>query len=262
MFIASLAKAALSAAVVGALLMMLRRASPRASGLAAAVPINSAPALFWLSFDQGGAFAANAALGALWGTGLTVLLGIAFARLALRFHVAWAGALACVAVATTVLLTGAQPAALTVVTALALTTILVGQVAQPQPEYAPRRRDSRARDAVLSMGTAGGMSLLVSELSRYGGPQFCGLVATIPVICFAALQAAHRQGGVSLMVQVLDGYLSGMLAKAAFLGVLVFAWSAGAGQWGWAMAFAGAAVALLAQRSLRRLGNLQLGRLT
>jgi len=44
----SLLHAALSAAAVGLLLATLRRAGPRAAGLAAAVPINSLPALFWL----------------------------------------------------------------------------------------------------------------------------------------------------------------------------------------------------------------------
>ena len=70
--IASLAPAALSAAAVGILLWLLRRAGARAAGLAAAVPINSLPALFWLAQRQGEAFAASAALGALAGTALTV----------------------------------------------------------------------------------------------------------------------------------------------------------------------------------------------
>jgi hypothetical protein len=45
LLIASLAKVALSAAAVGALLVTLRFAGPRAGGLAAAIPVNSTPAL-------------------------------------------------------------------------------------------------------------------------------------------------------------------------------------------------------------------------
>ena len=82
----------LSAAAVGVLLSALHRAGPRAGGLAAAVPINSIPALFWLSLERGGAYATTAVLGSLWGTGLTVLLGASFARLALAWHAAPAGA--------------------------------------------------------------------------------------------------------------------------------------------------------------------------
>ncbi|HEX6705150.1 MAG TPA: hypothetical protein VF169_10350 [Albitalea sp.] len=70
-----LAKAAMSAAAVGVLLSLLRQAGPRASGLAAAVPVNSLPALFWLSVERGGPYAACVAWGSLAGTLLTLLLG-------------------------------------------------------------------------------------------------------------------------------------------------------------------------------------------
>jgi len=60
MLAAYFVKAALSAAAVGALLAMLRHTTPRASGLTAAVPINSLPALFWLSLEHGGGYAATA----------------------------------------------------------------------------------------------------------------------------------------------------------------------------------------------------------
>jgi hypothetical protein len=208
---ASLAKAALSAAAVGLLLAVLRHAGPRAGGLAASVPVNSMSALFWLSMEHGGAYAATAALSALWGTGLTVLLG------------------------------------------LSLVAILNGRAAPPHFPGDPRRRGDGRTGAPLSMAMAGAMSLLVSELSRHGGPQFCGLVATIPVIGMSALYAGYRQGGAPLMSGVLGGYLDGMVAKAAFLGALGSAWAAGAGAWAWPMGLAAAGVALLGQRCLRQL---------
>src|SRR5213079_2389129 len=96
---ASLAHAALSAAAVGVLLTTLRTAGPRAAGLAAAVPINSIPVLFWLSLEHGGAYATSAVLGTLWGTGLTVLLGATFARLSSTLATAKAAVLACVGIA-------------------------------------------------------------------------------------------------------------------------------------------------------------------
>ena len=80
----SLAKAVLSAAFVGVLLALLRRAGPRAGGLAAAVPVSSVPALFWLSAERGSGFAAAAAAGSLWATGVTALLVLAAIALAQR----------------------------------------------------------------------------------------------------------------------------------------------------------------------------------
>ena len=248
---ASLARAALSASAVGVLLMMLRHAGPRAGGLAAAVPVNSMPALFWLSVEHGGGYAATAALGSLWGTGLTALLGLTFARMALACHVAVAALLAWLAIGALAALTWALPGVPAAAAALTLVAVLIGQAALPRLPCGPRRRGDTRTGALLSMAMAAAMSLLVSELSRHGGPQFCGLVAAIPVIGMFALYAGYRQGGAPLMFRVLRGYLDGMLAKAAFLGVLGAAWAVGAGPWAWPTALAGVGVTLLAQRRLR-----------
>ena len=206
--LALIVKAVLSAGAVGVLLALLRRTGPRASGLAAAVPVNSMPALFWLSVDRGAAYAAGAALGSLLGTGLTVLVGLAAivgARIALRRRAA----------------------------------------------NVSRRSGSRGGVA-LSMAVAGAMSLLVSALARHGGPQFCGMVAALPVLGVCAMVAGYRQGGAPVMFAVLGGYLDGMLAKAAFLAGLGLAWAAGAGLGAWPIAATVAVVALLAQRTVRQ----------
>src|SRR5204863_1038100 len=144
MSIASLAPAALSAATVGFLLWLLRRAGAGAAGLAAAVPINSLPALFWLAERQGATFAASAALGALAGTALTIVVGAGFVRFV-----------------------DARRAAAT-------------RAAAPGDGHRPPL--TRGDATLLSMATAGAMSLLVSALARHAGPQACGLVAAIPVV--------------------------------------------------------------------------------
>ena len=248
----SFAHALLSAAAVGLLLTTLRRAGPRAGGLAAAVPINSVPALFWLSLEHGGGYATSAVLGSLWGTGLTVLLGASFARMALALHAALAGLLAWLAIGALVAVTWALPAAPTVLAALAACAILFGQAALPRvPPSDPHRRAARRSGTGWSMAAAGAMSLLVTELSRHSGPQLCGLVAAIPLIGMFALHAGYRQGGAPLMLRVLGGYLDGMAAKAAFLGTLALAWALGAGAWAWPIGFAAAAIALQVKHRLR-----------
>jgi hypothetical protein len=258
MLISCLAKAALSAAAVGALLTMLRHATPRASGLAAAVPISSMPALFWLFLEHGGEYAGTVALGSFWGTGVTALLGVAFARLISVCHAGIAASLACAAVGLLTALIWTLPAALTTMTTLAVIAVLTGRVAHSQSRCVSQRRAGRLTESMLSMGFAGVMSLLVSEVAKHGAPQIGGMVATIPVVATCALYSGHRQGGAPLMLRVLDGYLSGLLAKAAFLGALCVAWSAGVGSWAWAIALACASMALLAQRNLRSVRNLQL----
>jgi hypothetical protein len=248
----SLARALLSAAAVGMLLALLRHAGPRVGGLAAAVPINSMPALFWLSVEHGDAYAATAALGSLLGTGLTIVLGLVFARVALACHAAVAALLAWLVVLGLGAMTWALPVVPGMAAVLALVTMLVAPGAVPRRPVGARRRGDVRATALLTMAIAGAMSLLVSELSQHGGAQSCGLIAAIPVIGMCALQAGHRQGGAPLMFAVLGGYLEGMLAKAAFLVTLGAGWAAGAGHWAWAMAIAAAGCALLGQGSLRR----------
>ena len=252
----SFAHAVLSAAAVGLLLSTLRRAGPRAGGLAAAVPISSVPALFWLSLEHGGGYATSAVLGSLWGTGLTVLLGASFARMALAVHAALAGVLAWVAIAGLVALTSTLPALPAMPAAVAVLTvcaILFGHAALPRlPASDPHRRAPQRTGTWLSMAAAGAMSLLVSELSRHSSPQLCGLVAAIPLVGMFALSAGYRQGGAPLMLRVLGGYLDGMAAKAAFLGALALAWAFDAGAWAWPIGLAAAAVALRAKHHLRQ----------
>jgi len=248
----SLLHAALSAAAVGLLLATLRRAGPRAAGLAAAVPINSLPALFWLFIEHGGAYATHAVLGSLWGTGLTVLLGASFARAALVVHAGWAAAFAWLATAALAAATW-RIAALPAAALLALGAVVVGRAATPR---APAHNDARCsggRDATLvAMATAGAMSLVVTELSRRSAPQFCGIVAAIPVIGVFATCAGYRQGGAPRMLRVLGGYLDGMAAKAAFLAALGAAWAAGVGASAWAIGVFAAATTLLVQQRVTR----------
>ena len=246
--ITSLAHAALSAAAVGVLLSALHRAGPRVGGLAAAVPVNSIPALVWLSLERGGAYATTAVLGSLWGTGLTVLLGASFARLALTWHAVPAGVVAWLAIGSLATLTWAVPAVPAVAAALTACAILCGRAALPRlPAGDSKRRSGKPTGPLLSMTTAGAMSLLVSELSRHSTPQFCGLVAAVPLVGMVAMVASYRQGGAPLMLRVLGGYLDGMAAKAAFLGGLGAAWALGAGAWAWPTGLAFGACVLLAQ---------------
>lgn len=249
----ALVRAALSAASIGLLLTLLRRVGPRAGGLAAALPISSTPALFWLWREQGADYAARAALGSLWATGLASLLALAFARLALIAPPGRAAWVAWLGIGTVAALTWSWPAAVPgVAVALSGMAILAARAALPrQPVDAdvPARRPDPIWTTV---GMAAAMSFTVSLLARHGQPQTCGLIAAVPVVGMVAARAGWRRGGIPLMLQVLSGYVEGMLAKAVFLGTLCAACAAQAGAAAWPMALAVAAVALVVQRRLAR----------
>jgi hypothetical protein len=210
---AHLARAALSAAAVGVLLLLLRRSGPRAGGLVAAVPVNSMPALFWLWMEHGAVFASRAALGSLWCTGLAALAGLGFAH-------------------------------------LARTRTFVSHAGLPHMPNPRARRTVGPQTPLQSMAVAGAMSLFVSALAQHAGPQLCGMIAALPLVAMFALHAGHRQGGSASMLLVLGGYLEGLLAKAAFLGALSAAWAEGAGGWAWPLALAVAALFMVGRHGV------------
>jgi hypothetical protein len=250
MLASSLLHAALSAAAVGALLSTLQRAGPRVAGLAAAVPINSVPALFWLSVEHGGRFATSAALGSLHGTGLTVLLGAVFARLAMAWAVPVAALASWLAIAVVAALTWTLTSLPAGIALGALGAITLGRLALPSPPpRAPERSAAVRARTWPSIVVAGAMSLVVTELSRHLGARLCGLFCALPLMAMFALHAGWRRGGAPLMLRVLLGYVDGMTAKAAFLGTLACAWVLGAGAWAWALALAAAGAALAAQHA-------------
>ena len=175
--------------------------------------------------------------------------------MALALHAALAALLAWLTIAGVVILTWELPAVPAAVAVLAVGAVLFGQAALPRlPACDPRRRAGKRTAAWVSMAAAGAMSLVVMELSRHSGPQFCGLVAAIPLVGMFAMYAGYRQGGAPLMLRVLGGYLEGMAAKAAFLGALGLGWMLGAGAWAWPIGLIAAAIALLAQHRLRQAG--------
>jgi hypothetical protein len=115
------------------------------------------------------------------------------------------------------------------------------------PRPAPRVLGGHSR-ALLSMGSAGSMSLVVGLVSRHAGPVLCGLVAAVPIVALVTTFAAHRHGGAATAASFLRGYLDGMFAKAVFLGTLGAAWILGADAAAWPLAGAGAALTLAIQR--------------
>jgi hypothetical protein len=206
--------------------------------------------LFWLFIEQGGRFATSAALGSLHGTGLSVLLGAIFARLAMAWAAPFAALVAWVAIAGVAALTWKVTSLPAGIALAALGTIALGRFAlPPPPTRAAERRASAPAPVWPSIVVAGVMSFLVTELSRHVGARLCGLLAALPLMAMFALQAGWRRGGAPLMLRVLLGYVDGMTAKAAFLGTLACAWALGAGAWAWALALAAAGAALAAQHA-------------
>lgn len=234
-----LMKAATTAALVAGLLVVLRRAGPGIGGLTAALPLTSAPALYWLTQQQGEPLAAQAATAALLATALTPLMVAVYGRLSLRH-----GPLRCLGA-------GLSAAALGIVL---LQPLLGGNVAGllmlaatfyvlalrllPQPAQRASRPGAWRSEMLLTIALSVLLTVLMgaSELTHGAGP--CGLLAAAPVVGASTLYSLHRQQGAPMACRFLAGYLDGIAARAAFfaalaVGLLVLpplaAWVAAAG---------------------------------
>jgi hypothetical protein len=210
----------LTALAVALVLGLLRRAGPRAGGLAAAIPVTSVPALAWMAWEQGPDFAAASATAALLATGMTGVFALLYALLARqrRAAVALIGA-AAPALMLTVAVSGlGRHLAWSLCGATLL--VLSCLMAMPAAASVQRRSAHWRRDLMLTMAVSGLVTTAISLIAPRVPALLCGLVAAIPVIGMCTTVSVHARGGSPAVTQFLEAYLRGLLAKIVFLGVL------------------------------------------
>ena len=221
----------LTAISVALVLCLLHRAGPRASGLAAAIPITSMPALVWLSWDQGAAPAAAAAGAAMMTTAWTGAFAVAYARQARRAGPwrAFAGAILPTLAAAGASAVSADLASMAVVAAalLAASARLLPTVAGGEPPKG--RRHGLLKASIV----AGGVTALVGLIAPGVSPAICGLVSAIPVVGVCSIVTVHKHDGSAALLTFMRGYVRGLWAKAVFYGVLACALPEVAGASAW-----------------------------
>jgi hypothetical protein len=213
----------ITAAAIAALLWALRRGGPRLAGLLAAFPVTSAPALIWLTFDYGPEAAAAAAQGALYSTGLSAVLALAYAHAARRLGPAGSLAVGLVA-------TGAVGLAAIEVHGAALAVALFTAAALALSARAMPRLHGDAlpcrparHDVAIGAVCAGLISTVVLLLAPQLPPQWCGLIASLPVVGTASAVLVHRQVQPAALAAFLRAYVGGLTARAVFMTALMVA---------------------------------------
>lgn len=241
-----LLKALATAAVVAALILLMRRAGPRVAGLAAALPVTSAPVLAWLGQERGAGPAGEAAAAALLTTALTPLGVLVYGRLSAR-----QGPLACLAaglaagVAGGMVLSPLLGADVGGRLAVGLGLGLLALFALPRPAPAPWRRPDARAELALTCGVAALLTGLAGALVDRIGAGGCGLFAAVPVVGLTLLINLHRGQGADAACRFLAGYLNGIAAKVVFLAVLCLALPVLPQPLAWAVAAAGGLLTLL-----------------
>lgn len=252
----ALARGALTALVIAALLLAAQRFGRSAAGLLAGLPTVTGPALLWLALDRGEAFGASASVGAV-AAGIACALFALGHALASRRH----GALASLGIA---LAASALPLpwlagpqwplwlwlVLTTLVCLACQSALgvlvqVERTAAPVPcttapasstpvsfettpatstparagwpgQPPPGARPSRGW--LTTAAVSGLVSALAAALAGPVGPFWAGMLTSPPLLAAAVAFELHRRpGGAAETLGFLHGYVAGLLGRGLFV---------------------------------------------
>jgi hypothetical protein len=196
-----------------------RRWGARIAGLLTGVPIVSGPALFFFAVEQGDAFAAEAARAVLLSLVAVAACCVVYAWAALRtpwwisLPVSW------VSFFVTVLIVQRVHATATVALAVALASLVGAHVLLPgagSHTVGPRPAWDLPLRAMSSMI----LVVSVTSLAHRLGPTLSGALTPFPVAISTLMAFSHAQGGSSMAIRLLRGFLPGMWSFVAFCFVL------------------------------------------
>ena len=213
-------KLVLVPALVAAITLAGRRWGPAVAGWLSAFPVVSAPILLFIAFDQGSAFAADAAIGTLSAVLAILVFGLAYAWTARTrgwptslFFGFGAYAAAVVALAYT------RPPLSISLPAVGAALLFAPRLYPSMPVlYVPRV--APMTDIPLRMIVGAVLTLLETQFARDLGSRLSGVLAMFPVMGSVLVVFSHRQAGAGFAIHLLKGMVLGYFAFATFCIVL------------------------------------------
>jgi len=206
--------------LIGLVTLAGRRWGPTVAGWLSAFPVVAGPILFFITLEQGAAFAARSAVGTLSAVLAIVVFGLGYAWAATRHG--WLPSLvagfACYALAVAGLQAwapGLTGAAVAVVVALLVAPRLYP--ALPAPQAAD---PSAASDIPLRMAAGALLVLSVTHFAGTMGANLSGVFAMFPVMGSVLVAFSHRQAGPAFAIRLLRGMILGYYAFGTFCVVL------------------------------------------
>jgi len=210
-------KLVLVPALVASVSLAARRWGPRIAGLLTAFPIVTGPALLFFAIEQGAAFAAEAARGALAALVAVAGAGVAYAWAATR--VPWVPSLLAswgAFVALTLPIERARPGAVVALAAAFASFAAVPWLLPRLTGGGGARATPWRWDLPLRMLSAMTLVLTVTELADRLGPQLSGAFTPFPVALTVLLAFTHAREGAVAAVRFLRGFYSGMWSFGVF----------------------------------------------
>lgn len=197
-----------------------RRWGEAVAGWIVGLPLTSGPVSFFLSLDQGPAFAQQAAAGTLAGTAAQACFSVAYFWAAERggWPIALlAGTLAFSACAALLQALALSHLALFLIALAALT---LGLALTPRREAPRLARIPPAWDIPARMLVATALVLSITASAAALGPRLSGVLATFPIFAIVLTVFAHHGQGAAAARLVVRGLMLGLYGFACFFATL------------------------------------------
>ncbi len=196
--------------------MASRRWGGAVGGLLAGLPLTAAPVSVYLTIEQGRAFAAVAAVGAIGGLAAVTFSYLVYVEVSRRCAATTTAACALLAfLAASGVLRFLDPplGLLLVLDGVLMVCVLVRGSDMPGagPRAIPTSWDLPARILISTV-----MVLVITLSARIIGPRYSGLLSTVPMIGWPLVVFAHVQQGRDEAVAALRGIVRGLPGLIAF----------------------------------------------
>ena len=216
-------KLLLAPALIVAISVAGQRVGARVAGSLTAFPVVAGPIALFMALEQGAAFGAHAAQGALAGL---LSLGVfctvyGFASLRLPWHACLPLALAGFGAATAAL--GAADLSLAGATLAGLAVPVGVPRILPDPPVPALRRAITTRELAIRMAAGAALVVTVTAAAHALGPQLAGLLTPFPIAATVLTVFSHRGQGGAFAVQLLRGLCRGLFGMIAFFLVVATA---------------------------------------
>jgi hypothetical protein len=197
-----------------------RRWGPQVGGWIVGLPLTSGPVVLFLALEQGPAFAAGSAAGAMLGLVSVTGFCVTYALLAWRapwflcMLAGWGVFLLSTALLTEIVVSLAASFA-GVVTVMALALRLLPHASSQRPAAHPP-----AWDIPLRIAAATALVLGLTAVAGRLGPRLSGLLTPFPVYVTVLTVFTHHLGGGAAATQLLRGVIIGSFSFALFFAVV------------------------------------------
>lgn len=206
--------------LIGAITLVGRRWGPTVAGWLTGLPVVAGPIMFFMAFEQGAAFAAQAIIGMLLGVLAVFACNLAYAWCATRLS--WRGSVVCSLTVyfVAVSLLNSLDISLNATAAFVLVCLPFAPRLFPHVQARTVKVASARSEIAIRMLAGAVLVMSVTYFASTFGAHLSGLFATFPVISTVLAVFSHRQSGHEFAISLLRGIVLGWYAFLAFSFVL------------------------------------------